>query len=133
MNKKTIGWLILGLVVLGAVGFAGYHIYRENVIQSEKETKKVLNDRLTDLYEDQPSGYFKADISVDAFDELSDEVKSQRGESRTLEDIDQAKKNFKLQEEMNALFEKDVLNGLDLSAHPVLKAPKTRLGVKISA
>ena len=53
MNKKTIGWLILGLVVLGAVGFAGYHIYQENVIQSEKENKKELNAHLTDLYEDQ--------------------------------------------------------------------------------
>ena len=123
MNKKTIGWLILGLVVLGAVGFAGYHIYQENVIQSEKENKKELNARLTDLYEDQKSGYFKADISAEAFDELADEVKSQSGESQTLEDIDQAKKNFKLQAEMNKLFEKDVLNGLDLSAHPVLKAP----------
>ena len=50
-------------------------------------------------------------------------MKSQSGESQTLEDIDQAKKNFKLQAEMNKLFEKDVLNGLDLSAHPVLKAP----------
>ena len=41
MNKKTIGWLILGLVVLGAVGFAGYHIYQENVIQSEAFEIKV--------------------------------------------------------------------------------------------
>lgn len=123
MNKKTIGWVVLGLVVLGAVGFASYHIYQEKVIQSENETKKTLNARLTNLYEDQKSGYFKADISASAFDDLATEVKNQRGESRTLEDIDQAKKNFDIQTELNALFEKSVLNGLDLSAHPVLKKP----------
>ncbi|MBO0451516.1 hypothetical protein [Candidatus Enterococcus murrayae] len=124
MNKKTIGWVILGLVVFGAVSFASYHIYQEKMIQSEKETKKVLNERLADLYEDQKSGYFKADISSAAFDDLATEVKNQRGESQTLEDIDHAKKNFELQEELNGLFESDVLNGLDLSAHPILKDPE---------
>lgn len=123
LNKKTIGWVVLGLVVIGAVGFASYHIYQEKVIQSEQENKKVLNERLTDLYEDQQSGYFKADISASAFDDLASEVKNQRGESRTLEDIDHAKKNFELQNALNGLFEKTVLNGLDLSAHPVLKRP----------
>lgn len=123
MNKKTIGWVVLGLVVFGAVSFASYHIYQDKVIQSEKETKKVLNERLADLYEDQKSGYFKADISSEAFDDLATEVKKQRGESQTLEDIDHAKKNFELQEDLNQLFESDVLNGLDLSAHPILKEP----------
>lgn len=123
MNKKTIGWVVLGLVVFGAVSFASYHIYQDKVIQSEKETKKVLNERLADLYEDQKSGYFKADISSEAFDDLATEVKNQRGESQTLEDIDHAKKNFELQEDLNQLFESDVLNGLDLSAHPILKEP----------
>ena len=123
MNKKTIGWIVLGLVVFGAVSFASYHIYQDKVIQSEKETKKVLNERLSDLYEDQKSGYFKADISSEAFDDLATEVKNQRGESQTLEDIDHAKKNFELQEDLNQLFESDVLNGLDLSAHPILKEP----------
>lgn len=75
MNKKTIGWVVLGLVVFGAVSFASYHIYQEKMIQSEKETKKVLNERLADLYEDQKAGYFKADISKDAFDDLATEVK----------------------------------------------------------
>jgi hypothetical protein len=80
LNKKTIGWVVLGLVVLGAVGFASYHIYQEKVIQSENETKKTLNARLTNLYEDQKSGYFKADISASAFDDLATEVKkSARG------------------------------------------------------
>lgn len=124
MNKKTIGWVVLGLVVFGAVSFASYHIYQEKMIQSEKETKKVLNERLADLYEDQKAGYFKADISKDAFDDLSTEVKNQRGESQTLEDIDHAKKNFEIQEALNQLFESDVLNGLDLSAHPILKDPE---------
>lgn len=124
MNKKTIGWVLLGLVVFGAVSFASYHIYQEKVIQSEKENKKVLNDRLTDLYEDQKSGYFKADISAEAFDDLASEVKNQRGESQTLEDIDQAKKNFEIQVGLNDLFESDVLNGLDLSARPILKDPE---------
>lgn len=124
MNKKTIGWVVLGLVVFGAVSFASYHIYQEKMIQSEKETKKVLNERLADLYEDQKAGYFKADISKDAFDDLATEVKNQRGESQTLEDIDHAKKNFEIQEALNQLFESDVLNGLDLSAHPILKDPE---------
>ncbi|REC30965.1 hypothetical protein CF160_00255 [Enterococcus pseudoavium] len=122
MNKKTIGWVILGLVVLGAVSFAGYQIYQDKIIQSEKENKQVLNKRLADLYADQKTGYFKADISVAAFDELAEEVKNQQSESQTLADIEQAKQNFELQTDLNALFEHDVLNGLDLAAHPVLKS-----------
>ncbi|MGX7204700.1 hypothetical protein [Enterococcus pingfangensis] len=124
MKKKTIGWVLLGLVVFGAISFASYHIYQEQMIQSEEENKKVLNDRLTDLYEDQKLGYFKADISAEAFDDLTTEVKNQRGERRTLEEIAQAKKNFEIQTDLNDLFEIEVLNGMDLSAHPVLKTPK---------
>lgn len=123
MKKKTIGWVLLGLVVFGAISFASYHIYQEKMLQSEKENKKVLNDRLADLYEDQTLGYFKADISAEAFDDLTSEVKNQRGERRTLDEIAQAKKNFELQTDLNELFESDVLNGMDLSAHPVLKTP----------
>lgn len=124
MKKKTIGWILLGLVVFGAVSFASYHIYQEKMIQSEKANKEMLNKRLTELYEDQQSGYFKPDISSATFDDLATEVKNQRGDSRTLEDIAQAKQNFEIQIRLNDLFERDVLNGLDLSAHPVLKAPK---------
>lgn len=124
MKKKTIGWILLGLVVFGAVSFASYHIYQEKMIQSEKANKEMLNKRLTELYEDQQSGYFKPDISSATFDDLASEVKNQRGDSRTLEDIAQAKQNFEIQIRLNDLFERDVLNGLDLSAHPVLKAPK---------
>ncbi|MDT2638578.1 hypothetical protein P7D31_00420 [Enterococcus dongliensis] len=124
MKKKTIGWILLGLVVFGTVSFASYHIYQEKMIQSEKANKEMLNKRLTELYEDQQSGYFKPDISSATFDDLATEVKNQRGDSRTLEDIAQAKQNFEIQIRLNDLFERDVLNGLDLSAHPVLKAPK---------
>ncbi|MDT2596899.1 hypothetical protein P7D52_08410 [Enterococcus dongliensis] len=124
MKKKTIGWILLGLVVFGAVSFASYHIYQEKMIQSEKANKEMLNKRLTELYEDQQSGYFKPDISSATFDDLATEVKNQRGDSRTLEDIAQAKQNFEIQIRLNDLFERDVLNGLDLSAHPVLKEPK---------
>lgn len=123
MDKKKIAWLVLGLIVIGALSFAGYRIYQDKVTQTENAHRKILNERLTNLYEDQKTGYFKANLAESAFDELTNEVKNQQGDSQTLTDIEHAKKNFAIQTELNRLFESDVLNGLDLSAHPILIRP----------
>ncbi|MGM0175622.1 hypothetical protein [Enterococcus sp. DIV0800] len=124
MDKKKIGWLVLGLIVIVALSFAGYRIYQDKVTQTENAHRKVLNERLTNLYEDQKTGYFKANLSETAFDDLTNEVKNQQGNSQTLTDIEHTKKDFAIQTELNGLFESDVLNGLDLSAHPILTEPE---------
>ncbi|MEG0628406.1 MAG: hypothetical protein RR492_05055, partial [Enterococcus sp.] len=124
MDKKKIGWLVLGVIVIVALSFAGYRIYQEKVTQTENAHRKVLNERLTNLYEDQKTGYFKANLSETAFDDLTNEVKNQQENSQTLTDIEHAKKDFAIQTELNGLFESDVLNGLDLSAHPILTGPE---------
>ncbi|MGM0215900.1 hypothetical protein [Enterococcus sp. AZ109] len=122
MTKKMIGWLFLGILVAGAVSFAGYRIYQDRVVETQNERKEAFNQKLKNLYSNQEAGYFIKELDEDQFDQLANEV-SGAGESQTAEAIKQAKANFLIQQQMNLLFESDVLNGMDLSAHPVLRSP----------
>ncbi|MBO1305944.1 hypothetical protein JZO70_07220 [Enterococcus sp. 669A] len=122
MTKKMIGWLFLGILVVGTVSFAGYRIYQDRVVETKNERKEAFNQKLKNLYSNQEAGYFAKELDEEQFDQLANEV-SGAGESQTAEAIKQAKENFLLQQQMNTLFESDVLNGMELSAHPVLTSP----------
>ncbi|MGG5332875.1 hypothetical protein [Enterococcus sp. AZ163] len=122
MTKKMIGWLFLGILVIGSVSFAGYRIYQDRVVETQNERKEAFNQKLKNLYSDQESGYFAKELNEDQFDQLANEVNG-AGEAKTVEAINQAKENFSIQQQMNQLFESNVLNGMELLAHPVLKSP----------
>ncbi|GCF94898.1 hypothetical protein NRIC_27890 [Enterococcus florum] len=128
MSRKTIIWVVIGVLVTGALSFAGYRVYQDRKIETKIEVNKAFSQKLKKLYSDQESGYFKSDLSEEAFDSLLTQVSnsSEADESQMTTAIDQAKKDFQIQSQVNELFETEVLNGMALSAKPVLKAPDSQ-------
>ena len=126
MSKKKLGWWGLIIFVIAALSFAGYQFYREKTAATRRETEQVFQRKLNNLYLDQKSGYFKDTISEEDFDHLLNELAARTGQNQSMEErIAGSKADFRLQTQMNQLFEKSVLTGMDLSAHPVLQTIDT--------
>ncbi|MBV7390896.1 hypothetical protein KUA55_09400 [Enterococcus sp. ALS3] len=124
MSKKLIGWSLLGVLVVGALIFAGLMIYRDHTEEKAKEVNQAISKQLGSLYIDEKEGYFKASTEENDFDDVITYIQSQNNNKQSIQQVEQAKKNFNTQGEINQLFETEVLRGMDLSAEPVLSEPE---------
>lgn len=124
MSKKLIGWSLLGVLVVGALIFAGLMIYRDHTEEKAKEVNQAISKQLASLYIDEKEGYFKASTEENDFDDVVTYIQSQNNNEQSIQQVEQAKKNFNTQGEINQLFDAEVLSGIDLAAEPVLSEPE---------
>lgn len=120
MSKKVIGFSIVGIVVVFCLAFFGVRMYLDRAQESKEQMNDSLSQQLNTLYIDQEMGYFNEETKVTDFNHLLSLAKTEKANQATVATIKNAKSDFQLQEKTNDLFESTVLDGLNLSARPIL-------------